>query len=187
MTLSSVTTIGDWLPCLKLGLDWMASSSKFNALRASPCDSAKIAWLDCISILNCLKTASSSMARCSTWLISSSFKGLSRYTWQRDNSALLTLNEGFSVVAPIKVISPDSTAPRSASCWALLNRWISSTNTTGGSPNKPSSFASTSRNSLTPALIAESGRKGRPTASANSIAKVVLPMPASPCKIIDGK
>ena len=36
--------------------------------------------------------------------------------------------EGFSVVAPIMTMEPFSTYGRKASCWALLKRWISSTN-----------------------------------------------------------
>ena len=45
---------------------------------------------------------------------------------QRESSAELTSKYGFSVVAPISVTSPSSTAGSSASCWALLKRWISS-------------------------------------------------------------
>src|SRR6056300_208067 len=44
----------------------------------------------------------------------------------------ITLKLGFSVVAAIRVIIPDSTAPRSESCWALENRCISSRNNTVG-------------------------------------------------------
>jgi hypothetical protein len=44
----------------------------------------------------------------------------------------LTSKYGFSVVAPISVTSPSSTAGRSASCWALLKRWISSRKKFGG-------------------------------------------------------
>ncbi len=43
-------------------------------------------------------------------------------TWLRERRALLTSNEGFSVVAPMRVSVPDSTWGRSASCWALLKR-----------------------------------------------------------------
>ena len=46
----------------------------------------------------------------------------------RESRAELTSKYGFSVVAPISVISPDSTAGSSASCCALLKRWISSRN-----------------------------------------------------------
>ena len=38
----------------------------------------------------------------------------------------MTSKRGFSVVAPISVTRPSSTAGSSASCWALLKRWISS-------------------------------------------------------------
>ena len=37
---------------------------------------------------------------------------------------------GFSVVAPTSVMVPSWTWGRRASCWALLNRWISSRNST---------------------------------------------------------
>ena len=40
----------------------------------------------------------------------------------------MTSKEGFSVVAPIRMMVPSSTCGRKASCWALLNRWISSIN-----------------------------------------------------------
>ena len=53
---------------------------------------------------------------------------------QRESSAELTSKYGFSVVAPISVTSPSSTAGSSASCWALLKRWISSRKKIVGSP-----------------------------------------------------
>ena len=39
-----------------------------------------------------------------------------------DKSGEITSNEGFSVVAPIRVITPCSTAPKRESCCDLLNR-----------------------------------------------------------------
>ena len=51
-------------------------------------------------------------------------------TRQRESKAALTSNDGFSVVAPISVIVPSSTLGSSASCCALLKRWISSMNRT---------------------------------------------------------
>lgn len=65
--------------------------------------------------------------------VSKSFllKGFSTYTWQRDKSAGMTSKLGFSVVAPISVIQPFSTAPSNESCWDLLNRWISSMKSMG--------------------------------------------------------
>ena len=50
----------------------------------------------------------------------------STITFIRERSALLTSNEGFSVVAPTRTTVPSSTCGRNASCWALLKRWISS-------------------------------------------------------------
>jgi len=49
-------------------------------------------------------------------------RGFNAYTLTRDRSAELISKEGFSVVAPIRVMSPDSTKGRNASCWARLNR-----------------------------------------------------------------
>ena len=43
----------------------------------------------------------------------------------------MTSNDGFSVVAPINVIVPSSTAPKRLSCWLLLKRWISSIKSIG--------------------------------------------------------
>jgi hypothetical protein len=70
----------------------------------------------------------------------------------RESSAEFTSNDGFSVVAPMKVKSPDSTCGRNASCWALLKRCTSSTNTTVFCPAaRPARACSTaSRISLTP-------------------------------------
>ena len=60
--------------------------------------------------------------------MSAASSGRSSNSWQRQSSAELTSKYGFSVVAPISVTRPDSTAGSSASCWALLKRWISSRN-----------------------------------------------------------
>ena len=69
-----------------------------------------------------------SSARRTTAPTSSSVSGSSRQTRIRDRSAELTSKYGFSVVAPMSVTVPSSTCGRSASCWALLKRWISSRN-----------------------------------------------------------
>ena len=54
---------------------------------------------------------------------------LERGTRARGRAAApMTSNEGFSVVAPISVTVPSSTCGSSASCCALLKRWISSMN-----------------------------------------------------------
>src|SRR3954454_10790313 len=81
---------------------------------------------------------------------------------QRDNRALWTLNEGFSVVAPISVTVPFSTGPRKTSCWLLLNLecesavscqvlkaetdlWISSQNMIVFLPVRPSSLLASAK------------------------------------------
>ena len=51
----------------------------------------------------------------------------------------MTEKNGFSVVAPMKVTQRFSTAGSRASCWALLKRWTSSTNSTVCRPVMPSS------------------------------------------------
>ena len=43
-----------------------------------------------------------------------------------DNRGFIMVNEGFSVVAPISVITPSSIPDRSESCWDLENLCISS-------------------------------------------------------------
>ena len=58
----------------------------------------------------------------------------SSMTCVRLSSAELTSKYGFSVVAPISVTRPSSTAGSSASCWALLKRWISSRKKIVGRP-----------------------------------------------------
>ena len=60
--------------------------------------------------------------------MSSIFKGSSLITIDLEIKALFTSKYGFSVVAPIKITVPSSTYGRSASCWSLLKRWISSIN-----------------------------------------------------------
>ena len=85
-------------------------------------------------------------------------RALSTYTRARDSSALLSSKEGFSVVAPMKVMVPSSMWGRKASCWALLNRCTSSTNSTVGLParqrhSRASSMAA--RISFTPESTAD--------------------------------
>ena len=96
------------------------------------------------------------------------------------------------MVAPIRVITPDSTWGSSASCCARLKRWISSRKSTVRSPPRRARSASaiTSRTSLTPALTAESPTKraARPpgAAFATSRARVVLPQPGGPQSSSEG-
>jgi hypothetical protein len=94
----------------------------------------------------------------------------------------LTSKYGFSVVAPINVTSPSSTAGSSASCWALLKRWISSRKKIVGRPEarRSSARAITSRTSARPALTAESSSNAPRVRAAMILASVVLPLPGGP-------
>ena len=92
------------------------------------------------------------------------------------------------MVAPISVIRPDSTAGSSASCCALLNRWISSRNRIVRVPLAPSrsrASASTRRTSGMPTDTAESSSKWDRVVWATIRASVVLPVPGGPKKIIE--
>ena len=119
---------------------------------------------------------------------SSSASGLRTYTAARDSNAPLTSNDGFSVVAPIKVTSPRSTNGRNASCCALLKRWTSSTNRMVARPDCWRTFsacATASRISLTPDRTAESAMNSASNAFAIKRASVVLPTPGGPHRIIE--
>ncbi len=119
---------------------------------------------------------------------SSSPNALRTNTRERESSAELTSNDGFSVVAPISVTVPSSTYGSTASCWALLKRWISSMNSTVRRPAARSFCASatTRRKSATPALTAESAAKCAPVWCAMMRARVVLPVPGGPHSTIEG-
>ena len=98
----------------------------------------------------------------------------------------LTSKNGFSVVAPIIVSVPSSTAGSNASCCALLNRWISSRNRIVPRPCSPIRWRArsiTSRTSLIPALTALICSKTRLVLPATASANVVLPVPGGPQKI----
>jgi len=87
------------------------------------------------------------------------------------------------VVAPIRVISPSSTAGRSASCWALLKRWISSRNRIVRwpfAPRRSRAAAITARTFATVAETAESSSKTAPVRAATMRASVVFPLPGGP-------
>ena len=80
----------------------------------------------------------------------------------------MTSKYGFSVVAPISVMTPSSTPGSSASCWDLLKRWISSRKRIVRRPVAPSrsrARASTSRTCATVAETAESSSNAAPVAS----------------------
>jgi hypothetical protein len=107
------------------------SSSMFSSLRASPPEKRSMASVSFSSIFFSFSITSFAMALCSSSSKSSFSNDFSTYSWQRESKGRITSNEGFSVVAPIRVTTPVSTAPNRESCWDLLNRWISSMNRMG--------------------------------------------------------
>ena len=107
----------------------------------------------------------------------------------RDSSAEMTSNEGFSVVAPISVTVPSSTCGSTASCCALLKRWISSMKSTVGRPScrRCRASATTRRRSATPAVTADRLSKWPETLRARTRASVVLPEPGGPQSTMLGR
>ncbi len=76
----------------------------------------------------------------------------------------MTEKNGFSVVAATSVTQRFSTPGSRASCWALLNRWTSSTNSTVSRPRWVRSLRARSmaaRTSLTPADTADTSTNDR--------------------------
>jgi hypothetical protein len=99
------------------------------------------------------------------------------------------VNDGFSVVAPMRVIVPFSTSASRASCCAFDQRCNSSTNRIVPALRSRAAFAarlSSSRSSATPLLAAESVRKRRRVEPATQLAKLVFPQPGGPHKMSDG-
>ena len=120
--------------------------------------------------------------------VSSGASGRSTKTLERDSSAALTSNDGFSVVAPISTMSPVSTRGRKASCCALLKRWISSTNRIVRRPDSrraASASAITALMSLMPDRTALKAMKWARVTVAIRRATVVLPLPGGPQRMID--
>ena len=108
-----------------------ASSSALSAVRASPpatrtrCPIASSVDLGAGRAAGRAPRRRARGAGCGATSASSS--GLSWKTRLRESSGALTSKKGFSVVAPIRMTVPSSTCGSSASCCALLKRWISST------------------------------------------------------------
>ena len=102
----------------------------------------------------------------------------------------LTSKNGFSVVAPINVSTPDSTAGSKASCWLLLKRCTSSRNRMvprSASANRRRAPSMTSRTSFTPAVTADSDTNSRSVIDATTVARVVLPVPGGPHRTIEDR
>ena len=109
--------------------------------------------------------------------------GLNWKIWLRLTSGALTAKNGFSVVAPTRITCPASTSGRRMSCWARLNRWISSRNNTVRSPAFPSRSRAASkiaRTSLTPTPAAFTCSKWLRVCPAITWASVVFPVPGGP-------
>jgi hypothetical protein len=137
----------------------IASSSAFSGVRASPSLRAARNSIASSSIGSVAPPSIvvSAPALRSTVATSSGVSACRAYTRKRESSAPLTSNAGFSVVAPISVTSPSSTAGSSASCWALLKRWISSRNNTVCPPlisRRCAARSITARTSARPAATA---------------------------------
>ncbi len=151
-TSSSVITIGS------VASEDTTNSNIFSNFLPSPPDKRNKASVSFNSILFDCRKLSCSMALTSNISKSSFPKGFRIYTWQRDKSAGITSKLGFSVVAPIRVTHPFSTAAKRESCCDLLNRWISSIKSIGffevKSPPLCFALSIISLTSFTPLLIA---------------------------------
>src|SRR5690606_30775425 len=164
-----------------------AASRIVSARRASPSETrARVSTASSMMVTLPARPRSSLTARRISVARSSSDSDSSTQTRARDNSAALSSNDGFSVVAPINVTIPCSTAGRNASCWARLKRCISSTNRMVPRPSasRPSASLMISRTLGTPSLTAENGTKCRSVVAAIRRARVVLPVPGGPQKML---
>ena len=106
-------------------------SSVFSAVRASPL--AKLAIISSMSsaISTCLAAEAARVCQRPAQQLRQFLGRKSRAAQTPCSgraSAELISKEGFSVVAPMRMMLPFSTKGRKASCCALLKRWISSTN-----------------------------------------------------------
>ena len=99
----------------------------------------------------------------------------------------MTSKEGFSVVAPMKMMFPASTCGRKASCWALLKRCTSSMKTMVRRPERRvcSAAAMTSLISRMPLSTALKETNSECVRRAIRRASVVLPQPGGPHRIIE--
>ncbi len=167
-----------------------AISSKVNARRTSP--SAAPAISRRASSPACKPCpprprSPSSTARRSACRMSSAETASMTCTRQRESNAELSSKEGFSVVAPTNRMVPRSMCGRNASCWPLLKRCTSSTNSTVRRPSakRCAASASTARTSGNPDSTAEMAWNSASAYCASNSARVVLPQPGGPHRIIE--
>ena len=174
---------------LPAGVMRTARSSSVNMRRASPAANP----------INCRRASSStetlppnprasSSARWSSVVRSSWVSGARRKVRMRERSAGEIARGGGSVVAPTKMIVPDSTCGSSASCCVRLNRWSSSIKRSVCSPcaRRSAAAATALRTSATPSLVAERLVGTARTAAAMTAASVDLPEPGGPQRSSDG-
>ena len=127
-------------------------------------------------------------ARLMSAFIASASSRFSTSTCARDRRAPFSSKDGFSVVAPTRMIVPSSTLGRNESCCDLLKRWISSTKSSVPRPCSRliRACSKTFFRSATPEKMAEICSKARPVSPASSRAMVVLPVPGGPQRMIEG-
>ena len=173
------------------GAEATVNCSTLRAARASPLEKRAMADSASSSASGCWRPrprSASVRARRRMLTMAPSSRGLRTNTFDRERSAAFTSNDGFSVVAPIRTISPLSTRGKNASCCALLKRWISSMKTMVRRPvmrRRCSAAAITSFTSLMPARTALNAMNSAFVRSAMSRASVVLPVPGGPQRMID--
>ena len=164
-------------------------SSVVRALLASPLANSPIIFKlsSEIFIFSLPNPLSSVIALFRSFIISSVDSSFKTNTLHLERRALFTSNDGFSVVAPIRTIDPFSTNGKKASCWALLNLCISSTNTIVLIPSLLLLSASsiTFFISLIPDVTAENVMNSDFVCLAIILASVVLPTPGGPQNIIE--
>ena len=130
-------------------------SSVVRAARASPSAEAVTAS----SASSSMRASRSARPLAQMPARSASLSGRRRHSVERLISAALTSKYGFSVVAPMRTMTPVSVAGSRRSCWALLKRWTSSMKSTVRWPRSPRRSRArwiASRTSLTPEETAES-------------------------------
>ena len=189
MHCSTVSTVTETLPSSLVSPLSTAISRVDSALRASPFANPAIAAIHSsdIAISVAPNPRTSASARFKSPTSSSVLSACNTNTLQRDRSAPLTSNDGFSVVAPIRIMLPFSTNGKNASCCALLNLCISSTNSTVFSPNRLffSACSITCLISFIPLVTAEKSMNLAFVPPAIMRASVVLPTPGGPQKNIE--
>ena len=129
---------------------------------------------------------SSASARSMSAPTSSAPSGRRVSSRERDSRGETTEKLGFSVVAATRTTQRFSTPGSRASCWVREKRCTSSMNRTVSSPPTRWRRASamTSRTCPTPADTADSSTKRRPEARATRWARVVLPVPGGPHRMM---